>query len=124
MKQQVKWQCVEWGQLDLSGQYDQWFVMQLKQLLDALTGQGELESAQKEVERGIQHGEANPGQISSILLAMGRTAVDALGALEAPETPVAAPALDFSELSEAIVSRKKGRVEKKLRGSLDDLKDV
>lgn len=98
--------------------------MQLKQLLDALTGQGELESAQKEVQRGIQHGEANPGQISSILLAIGRTALEALSALQPPKTPAAAPALDFSELSEAVVSRKKGRVESKLRGSLDDLKEV
>lgn len=108
----------------MSGQYDQWFVMQLKELLSALIGQGELESAQKEVERGVQHGEANPGQISSILLAIGRTAVEALSTLEVPEPPIEAPALDFSELSEAVVSRKKGKVKKKLRGSLDDLKNV
>ncbi|MFQ5979788.1 MAG: hypothetical protein ACE5OZ_16785 [Candidatus Heimdallarchaeota archaeon] len=113
------------GLQTLSGEYDQWFALQLKGFLDALIGQGELETARNEVERGVQHAEANPGQISPILLAIGRTALTASEAMSpAAEPPQEAAAVDFSELSQAVVSRKKGRVRKSLRGSLDDLKDV
>ncbi|MFX0116574.1 MAG: hypothetical protein ACFFB3_18645 [Candidatus Hodarchaeota archaeon] len=109
----------------LSGQYDHWFVTQLKELLDALVGEGDLEIAKQEVQRGVQHGEANPGEISHALLTIGRTTLDTLGAWSSdPESSRESPTLDFSELSEAVVSRKKGRVQKSLRGSLDDLKDV
>ena len=109
----------------MPAQYDSWFAGQLKGLINAITNQTEVGVIQKEIERGIQHAKENPGAISQRLLIIGQSALKAIGApLQEGQSPVQAATLDMTELSEAVVSRKKGRVTKKLRGSLDDLKSV
>ncbi len=54
--------------------YDGWFAQELTLLIQAVASQ-DLSTIQKhlaQIERGIAYGEATPGQISSILLAIGR----------------------------------------------------
>ena len=56
----------------MSGQYDQWFATQLKEFIDAIVNQTDFNSIIQEIERGLQHAETNPGDISPVLLEIGR----------------------------------------------------
>ncbi len=109
----------------MSAQYDEWFAIHLKEFIEAIVNQSDTNSIIAQIERGIKYAEASPGDISSVLVKVGRIMVSSSQTTRA-QAPVGgeAPAIDLNELSSAVVSRKKGRVKSKLRGSLDDLKDV
>jgi hypothetical protein len=104
-----------------------------------------------EVQRGIEYGTTNPGSVDELLLKIGRQVVDSLRIyirqMRKPDTGIppggqatiltggvsyeptqdnSAPKQDkFSvdELKGALASRKKDKVEKKLKGSLDLLRE-
>ncbi len=99
--------------------YDGWFSQELTLLIQAVAAQDFI-AAQKhlqQIERGIAYGEANPGQISSILLAMGRRLKQVVEpVLEGkPHTapPVSAPELEDAIQQRAVTLKKTPRHEQR-----------
>lgn len=83
--------------------YDDWFAQELSLLIQAVAAQ-DLTSVQRhltQVDKGIAYAEATPGQISSILLALGRRVKQVIESMltERPRTGLPIPR---SELESAI----------------------
>ncbi len=86
--------------------YDGWFAQELTLLINAVANQ-DLTTVQKhltQIERGITYGESTPGQISSILLAIGRRIKQVVEPL-LENQPRIATHIPSSELESAIQQR-------------------
>ncbi|MHA1166356.1 MAG: hypothetical protein ACTSP4_03870 [Candidatus Hodarchaeales archaeon] len=127
-------------------QYDEWMSLQIQDLVHTLVaGDKDLSSVLEQVKRGIDYGEQHPDEMSRILIDIGRsvyrTVKEYISSTQAPQTPqspifnipgqeviksVDMPGdagLDVNELKNALQSRKKKKVQDKMMGSLDSLKD-
>ncbi|MFW9995972.1 MAG: hypothetical protein ACFFD4_28285 [Candidatus Odinarchaeota archaeon] len=122
------------------GQYDEWFSLQLQELLQGIYKGENLSNILEQVRRGIEYGEGHPGEISKIFLDIGRAMLRVATGYVATTTPrmaspIGAPSqeifrsgvpkadLDVNELKTAIQSRKKKKVREDMKGSIDALKD-
>jgi hypothetical protein len=110
----------------------------------------ELNKQIAEVQRGVEYGTNNPGSIDDLLLKVGRQFIDSLqvyirrmrrpstgippggqatilsggGAYDTPEAnDTSSDQFSVDELKGALASRKKEKIEKKMKGSLDLLKE-
>lgn len=127
-------------------QYDEWMSLQLQDLIHTLVaGDKDLSVVLEQVKRGIEYGEQHPDEMSRILIDIGRSIYRSVEEhLKSTQAPQTAPSpifdipgqevikstdipgsagLDVSELKVALQSRKKKKVQDKMMGSLDSLKD-
>ncbi len=133
--------------------YNPWMGQELKKLIDLVvnkafkTNPEAINSQIAEIRRGLEYGLNNPGAIDDLVMKVARNFVDSFqvymrqakrpntgippggqatvltgGTFE--ETPEAEPdQFSVDELKGALASRKKQKVEKKMKGSMDLLKD-
>ena len=131
--------------------YTAWIGQEVKKMVDLLTNQSyksnpDAVSAQiSEIQRGIEYGMNNPDSIDPLVIKMARSFVDSiqiyLRQINRPNTgippggqatvltgptieePVEPDQFSVDELKGALASRKKQKVESKMKGSMDLLKD-
>ena len=131
--------------------YTAWIGQEVKKMVDLLTSRSyksnpETVNAQiGEIQRGIEYGMNNPESIDPLVIKMARSFVDSIQiylrqtkrpntgippggqatVLTAPATEETADSSQFSvdELKGALATRKKKKVESKMKGSMDLLKD-
>ncbi|MHA1443388.1 MAG: hypothetical protein ACTSR4_01365 [Candidatus Hodarchaeales archaeon] len=131
--------------------YTAWIGQEVKKMVDLLTNQSyksnpDVVSAQiSEIQRGIEYGMNNPDSIDPLVIKMARSFVDSiqiyLHQIKRPNTgippggqatvlteptieePVEPSQFSVDELKGALASRKKQKVESKMKGSMDLLKD-
>ena len=135
-----------------STNYTPWFADILKNLIDCIVNQDYNSDNYKnhytEIKRGLDYSESNPGKIDPTLIKIGKLIFGSISAVQdtsyqQPTTFSAPPAQTFqqpqaqpqaqtfqkpasfeiSELKQKLATRKKDKVEKKMRGSIDLLKD-
>ncbi|MHA2294881.1 MAG: hypothetical protein ACXAEU_01045 [Candidatus Hodarchaeales archaeon] len=131
-------------------QYDEWFALQLQELLQVLLKEDNPTSILEQIKRGIEYGEQNPGEISKIFLDLGRGMFRSasslapilpppsgpanippppqIGQFGVPAQDIASPVvpkadIDVDELKTALQMRKKKKVADNMKGSIDSLKD-
>ncbi len=131
--------------------YTAWIGQEVKKMVDLLTSRSyksnpDAVNAQiSEIQRGIEYGMNNPDSIDPLVIKMARSFVDSIQiymrqmkrsntgippggqatVLTAPtmEEPVDPSQFSVDELKGALASRKKKKVESKMKGSMDLLKD-
>ncbi len=136
-----------------SQDYNPWMGQELKKLIDLIvnkafkTNPQAIESQIAEIRRGLEYGLDNPGVLDDLVMKVARNFVDSfqvyLRQAKRPNTGIppggqatvltggtfedvpSAESDQFSvdELKGALASRKKQKVEKKMKGSMDLLKD-
>ncbi|MFX0013814.1 MAG: hypothetical protein ACFFB2_03540 [Promethearchaeota archaeon] len=131
-----------------STDYTAWFNQEIKKLLDLIanrTNPQELTNQINEIRRGVEYGTNNPGSIDDLLLKVGRNFIDSLQVYirqmkpKSRDIPLGGQAtflagmggdqkhsdeqFSVDELKGALASRKKEKVVKKMKGSLDLLKE-
>ena len=136
----------------MSGQdYTAWIGQEIKKMVDLLTNRSyksnpDAVTAQiSEIQRGIEYGMNNPQSIDPLVMKMARSFVDSIQIYlrqsrrqntgippggqatvltgSAVEAPVDSGQFSVDELKGALASRKKKKVESKMKGSMDLLKD-
>ncbi|MCK4847783.1 MAG: hypothetical protein KAT16_02025 [Candidatus Heimdallarchaeota archaeon] len=134
----------------MSTDYTSWIGQEIKKMIDLLTSRAyksnpsAIEAQISEIQRGIEYGMNNPESIDPLVLKMARSFVDSiqiyLRQVRRPNTGIppggqatvlTGPTMEepddsqFSvdELKGALASRKKKKVESKMKGSMDLLKD-
>jgi len=131
--------------------YTAWLGQEVKKMIDLLTNRSyksnpEAVNAQiSEIQRGIEYGMNNPDAIDPLVMKMARSFVDSIQiyirqikrpntgippggqatVLTAPtmEEPVDSGQFSVDELKGALATRKKKKVESKMKGSMELLKD-
>lgn len=127
--------------------YNPWFAEQLKNLIDLIANQSpqdQMNNQISEIQRGVEYGTNNPGSINDLLLKIGRNLIDSLQVYyrqQRQRSPTGVPPggqatllatagpqptdqqFSVDELKGALASRKKEKVVKKMKGSLDLLKE-
>ena len=136
----------------MSGQdYTAWIGQEIKKMIDLLTSRSYKSNPEavntqiSEIQRGIEYGMNNPQSIDPLVMKMARSFVDSmqiyLRQVRRPhtgippggqatvltgstmETPADSGQFSVDELKGALETRKKKKVESKMKGSMDLLKD-
>ncbi|UCE14852.1 MAG: hypothetical protein JSV04_06630 [Candidatus Heimdallarchaeota archaeon] len=130
--------------------YNPWFAEQLKNLIELIANQSpqdQMNTQISEIQRGVEYGTNHPGSINDLLLKIGRNLIDSLqvyyrqqrqrsptgvppggqatllAGTEGELSGAASQQFSVDELKGALASRKKEKVVKKMKGSLDLLKE-
>ena len=131
--------------------YTAWIGQEIKKMVDLLTSRSyisnpdALDTQISEIQRGIEYGMNNPDSIDPLVIKMARSFVDSIQIymrqMKRPNTgippggqatiltgptmeePVESSQFSVNELKGALANRKKKKVESKMKGSMDLLKD-
>ncbi|MHA1944577.1 MAG: hypothetical protein ACXAC6_01985 [Candidatus Hodarchaeales archaeon] len=131
--------------------YTAWIGQEIKKMIDLLTSRSyksnpdAINTQIGEIQRGIEYGMNNPQAIDPLVMKMARSFVDSIQIYlrqvrrphtgippggqatvltgSAVEEPVESDQFSVDELKGALETRKKKKVESKMKGSMDLLKD-